>query len=536
MAAASRYAPNSPTAQLLRTSRLFSLPKPLPRPAARDSIRSTTYQDSPHATTPYPTHQAIATTHASRARGDWGLKRPLPIKTTAKAQTVRVKEHDTYDQVVEFEHAHDHSLTLTKLQGLNLAITRPDVSGTHYSVRAYHEPSAFEPQFDNVAIEPNFEVAEKTTSRESNLQSRWRRRGPSLGDMSEADFTNYLQNVRGKRDHFTRRLKWRAIQEFASLAREKANGLEPVAPKIYYSWLSQLSPRSLAEYARRVFGHSNIWQDSFPDAEIAQLRGSKEGEAMSLEHFAEPWFAEDTPADAKSLTMAQLKELENSLPKAVQDFWKQYWVNFRNKSGDDMSDRQMIDEFLDLPPNVPESEYDQTQKSSDLSTHPSAGLSYRRTDQTLNNNPTYGPLSFNQPQEARFLPLPAGARTTYMGKASDSAIGLDSIIISRERILAQSPTGITDERTPRGGQKLFVNVTGTHITQTGRINLEARVSGDAEQAIAQGKLQKAAADDQELEAARAQIESTPQLNPSSLPTEDVTGRSIQEPGSGEIKL
>ena len=70
----------SPTANLLRNSRLFSLPNPLPRPVVGETVGAGITKASDSATLPYPTHQAIVTTRSSLARGDWGLKRNLPAR------------------------------------------------------------------------------------------------------------------------------------------------------------------------------------------------------------------------------------------------------------------------------------------------------------------------------------------------------------------------------------------------------------------------------------------------------------------------
>lgn len=69
-----RGSETAPTAQLLRSSRLFSLPPPLPRPKQEDR-RGTGVETSDTAITPYPTYQIITTPGSSRSRGDWGLKR-----------------------------------------------------------------------------------------------------------------------------------------------------------------------------------------------------------------------------------------------------------------------------------------------------------------------------------------------------------------------------------------------------------------------------------------------------------------------------
>lgn len=116
---------SSPTATLLRNSRLFSLPPTLPRPLndLMGHVQSNNLSDT--ASLPYPTQQAIATTPAALGRGDWGLKRPLPLKSTTKTSTpiYRINALDTREHITDFESASDLSLTLEKIQALHMPIT-----------------------------------------------------------------------------------------------------------------------------------------------------------------------------------------------------------------------------------------------------------------------------------------------------------------------------------------------------------------------------------------------------------------------------
>src|SRR5689334_15181708 len=103
----------SPTANLLRNSRLFSIPNPLPRPPASVQFRdgAGVIKESETATRPFPTHQAIATTPKSAARGDWGLKRPLPVRSRLLQSgdpVVRVNALDTIEHITDFDSATDH--------------------------------------------------------------------------------------------------------------------------------------------------------------------------------------------------------------------------------------------------------------------------------------------------------------------------------------------------------------------------------------------------------------------------------------------
>src|SRR5262249_42873165 len=107
----------SPAATLLRNSKLFALPAALSLPAVEPSSEPLARSDS--ATTPYPTRAALETPSHSLNRGDWGLKRSLPVKTTTKSgtPTIRIRRGiDTPEHVADFESAADHVITLRKYQ------------------------------------------------------------------------------------------------------------------------------------------------------------------------------------------------------------------------------------------------------------------------------------------------------------------------------------------------------------------------------------------------------------------------------------
>ncbi|KAF2763157.1 hypothetical protein EJ05DRAFT_472081 [Pseudovirgaria hyperparasitica] len=122
---------SSPTAQLLRSSRLFSIPEPLPKP----STFKANGRGSPNATLPYPVYQAIEAPLSSASRGDYGLKRPLPLRKLRRTSSpvVRLVELDAIEDVTDYELASDHVQTLHKLQELGLSISNGQRSGTFHS-------------------------------------------------------------------------------------------------------------------------------------------------------------------------------------------------------------------------------------------------------------------------------------------------------------------------------------------------------------------------------------------------------------------
>lgn len=210
----------SPTGNLLRNSRLFSLPLPLISPS--DKVTSTQRYDSETATLPYPTHQALETTPSSLARGDWGLKRSLPLKSTARTSTptIRIGDVDSINHITDFDSAADHVLNLKKWQEIGLPVSKSDVIkklfkdskdlGTHWS-------SVFESEFDNTQRE----------NRNSGHQ-RWKYRGPWIAGQTAGEFKNYTErNIKNRKTEFRQFMRERLGKRIAAADRRAAidNGL-----------------------------------------------------------------------------------------------------------------------------------------------------------------------------------------------------------------------------------------------------------------------------------------------------------------------
>ncbi|KAI9726133.1 MAG: hypothetical protein M1834_009409 [Cirrosporium novae-zelandiae] len=197
----------SPAASLLRNSRVFSLPPPLPR-SGHDLGMAVYASDT--ATLPYPTHAAIETTPSSLARGDWGLKRNLPLRSTTRTTTpvLRIKGIDTNQHITEFESAADHVLTLQKFQQLNIPISIPPRS----SMRRETLRSVFDDEFDPANPDPT-----------DMNQKRWKFKGPWLAAKDEGGFQHYIQRtIRRKRPEFRAFLRQHLAQVRYTEARMKA--------------------------------------------------------------------------------------------------------------------------------------------------------------------------------------------------------------------------------------------------------------------------------------------------------------------------
>jgi hypothetical protein len=356
-----------PTASLLRSSRLFSLPPPLPRPAQDllGHVQSNKMSDT--ATLPHPIQQAIVTTPSGLARGDWGLKRQLPLKSTTNTSTplFRINAVDTREHITDYDSASDLTLTLNKVQELRLPVT--DLAPRGRKSREGARLSAFEPDMDNT--DPEAKLAKQDWQRkvgkegaretvkddeEGGPTTRWKFKGPWVAGMTQGDFDAWV----------TKELKKRKPEFMAFLREHRAQQLRNERLK-----------------AARENG-----------TDVAAVEGSG---------LSEP-------------------ELTDYLRKLRQDY------NLASELAG------LINTFLDLPsiPSGPGkrtnflSSYEATEKPPP-STHPSAGLTYVRSDAFLNNHPIFGPQARQDPVEARVL---AGSRTQGFNTSFQGKVGVAGLV------------------------------------------------------------------------------------------------------------
>ncbi|KAK2788592.1 hypothetical protein FQN53_003444 [Emmonsiellopsis sp. PD_33] len=190
----------SPASNLLRKSRLFALPPALTPPP--QSLSSGAISESETATLPYPTRAAIVTPASSLARGDWGLKRPLPAKSTTQSSTtpvVRINELDTFEHITDFNSAGDHVKTLEKWQELSLPVSIPHKTGISVQHGGGRHESVFETNLDNTHDSPR--AAEITDAQ------RFRFKGPWLAGQTDIEFDRWLVSVRRQKPQLMEKLR-----------------------------------------------------------------------------------------------------------------------------------------------------------------------------------------------------------------------------------------------------------------------------------------------------------------------------------------
>ena len=172
----------SPTGNLLRNSRLFSLPPSLARPT--NNNRVTQRYDSETATLPYPTQQALETTPSSLPRGDWGLKRSLPLKSTARPSTptIKIQDIDSINHIADFDSAADHVLNLRKWQEIGLPVSKSSTQRRMFAPSILTGKSVFEREYDNTQ-----------RNIENPKSERWKYRGPWIAGQTAGDFKEYTE-------------------------------------------------------------------------------------------------------------------------------------------------------------------------------------------------------------------------------------------------------------------------------------------------------------------------------------------------------
>jgi Mitochondrial ribosomal protein subunit len=188
----------SPAANLLRHSRLFSIPAPLTPPIALVSDT---------ASQAYPTRAAIETPASSWDRGDWGFKRSLPLKSTSKTGTTTIRVQngiDSIEHITDFESAADHVLTLQKWREINLPVRFTSKSTKDENT------SVFEAKLDNIIPST------------SPTHRRWRYSGPWLAGQPGWEFDTLLKNVGARKTEFQNYVRARLTAERNLSKRQEA--------------------------------------------------------------------------------------------------------------------------------------------------------------------------------------------------------------------------------------------------------------------------------------------------------------------------
>ncbi|KAF2850586.1 hypothetical protein T440DRAFT_508032 [Plenodomus tracheiphilus IPT5] len=523
----------SPTANLLRNSRLFSLPNPLPRPPVGEAFGSGVTKSSDSATLPYPTHQAIATTKSSLARGDWGLKRPLPQRShlvQVSDPVLRVNQLDTIEHITDFDSAADHVRTRQKWEAMGVPMMKGmtqmkdrDLSGTPpagaFEIR--DDTTSYDTELgldesglylkalkDNVktqadalkkAFETSWQEKQRATVAEWDVQGVTGEDRIQKTKAFEQEYHNATKQLRKQ----MRRLRESNFTPFTP---------PPVDTAVHNTrrwkhdgpWLPGMGADDFVIYLNKEISKRkpefNAYLVDFVKNEIyttRRLAASKAGEAPPMDIAeAEAWHAQQekewrtiTKPEIEAGIKALRKETANNplgsklVSKLILPFLRLPAIKFKYTAyAEDASNRD-IDQY----------QFDQ--EIAPLSTHPSAGLGYLRTKSYIANHPILGPQATPAPISARVLQ----ARTIQSSKEAYARLGVGGFVANDQYrstdVSSGNRIGVNNARDVEtididtyGGKKLHVQPLFGSVTNNGRIHVKVKRSQGPEVAVSRGAL------------------------------------------------
>ncbi|OAL45818.1 hypothetical protein IQ07DRAFT_591098 [Pyrenochaeta sp. DS3sAY3a] len=466
----------SPTANLLRNSRLFSLPNPLPKPPVSEAFGAGLTKASDSATLPFPTHQAIATTKRSLARGDWGLKRPLPSRShlvQVSDPVLRITQLDTIEHVTDFDSAADHVRTRQKWEEMSVPMMKGAGQFREFDLSGASPGGAFEVRDDTTSYDTDLGLNEaglyfkalktnlkkRKTPAESfkpfvppsvdpavHNTKRWKHEGPWLPGLGADEFTAYLDKEISKRK-----------EEFNHYLVEFVKNEIYATRRLATSQSAQTMPIDLHEAEIWIKEQEKQW-GLFTKQEIdAGIRALRKETAKD-------------PLGSKLVT------------KLILPFLRLPTIKFKNITFAENASRRDINKY----------QFDQD--AAPLSTHPSAGLGYLRTKSYITNHPILGPQANPAPIPARVIQ----ARSTNNSKETYARLGVGGFVANdqfKNDNRSASATMISNARDvetidieTEGGKKILVQPLFATVTNNGRINIKLRRSSGPEVAVARGEL------------------------------------------------
>ena len=452
----------SPAANLLRNSKLFALPSAIPLPPSKPIAEPTAGSDT--ATTIYPTRAAISTPQASLLRGDWGLKRALPLKSTTDTSTPSVrltKDIDSAGHVTDFESAADHVQTHAKWQDVHFQIKNTpgwvSRTGAQFDGR---QLSVFHPELDNATVRRGIpgpihdtnadtpthlqqSLQEFRSDREAAAQrsgqplppstkppmtgplqtKRWRYGGPWLAGMTELQFEAYLNHM--------------DKEKIAAFEQHLKNGIR-----------AQLQNRRAEELAKAAKVAADMGEEPAPTTDLPPIEVSDEDVTKQVRKLRQsptlfgPEIAEflDLPDGARDSGFGGITAMKTHGP---------VWEYKRSKTA----------------PTIASGSY---QTVGPPRTHPSAGFSYVRTNRLSKNSPLYGPQEPNYYLPARVLKDRTSREETGDGKQAHGVGGfVPRVAFSRHELREQwAPQ--------KDGPKFVAQLKEMTVAQDGSIELETQ--------------------------------------------------------------
>ncbi|KAG9203499.1 hypothetical protein G6514_002866 [Epicoccum nigrum] len=475
----------SPTANLLRNSRLFSLPNPLPRPVVGETVGAGITKASDSATLPYPTHQAIVTTKSSLSRGDWGLKRNLPARSRVLQSSnpvLRITQLDTIEHVTDFDSAADHVRTRQKWEQMGIPMMKGMQQMGSTNRTGTTPTSAFERRDDTTSYSVRDGLDESGLYLQALKDNRQARKQAESHSGSSQQFSPMTLPPVSAEIHNTRRWKHEG------------------------PWLPGQSAQEFVAYISREIGKR---REAFNEVLIEfvknkiyktrMLAASQSGETPPID-----------PTEAHAWQKARQEQWANISDDDVTDGIKALRKETANNPVSSKLVQELIVPFLRLPTiRIKATTYQEDaskrdfeklgfdQESAPLSTHPSAGLGYLRTKAYLTTHPILGPQLRTTPVPSRVLQ----PRQTAFSKESYARLGVAGFVANDEKRATDVPNSgkrnaFQDARdvetidivTP-GGKKVLVNPQFGAVSNDGRIHIKIERAEGAEVAVARGQLE-----------------------------------------------
>ncbi|EXJ90272.1 hypothetical protein A1O1_03371 [Capronia coronata CBS 617.96] len=437
----------SPAASLLRNSKLFALPNPLSLPPTEPSSEPVAFSDT--ATTPYPLRAALETPTTSLKRGDWGLKRSLPVETTTKTgtPTIRIQNGiDTREHIADFESAADHVITLRKFHELNLRVTLPATKDRRSTSRT----SVFHHEVDHTAAEPlptldkkytpsswlHMSASEREAQLPQHLKETLQEVAKSRAQTSESESASATQQASAPSLSAQATRRWRYSGPYLA----GLNGME------FESFLKKIDRERKAEFRAYVKGHLSVQRD-----EQHRAAALEEGQAGSTEP------AEVTEEDVTEY-LRHLRSEPGKFGPLIAEFF-------------DLADgprpsSQTTDPWSYGRDTVAADPY---KESGPPRTHPSAGLTYLSSEMFSQNDIMVGPRDTRPPVPARLL---KSIPTTH--NRNIPVVGVAGFVVPQP-----THTSLTDYNwkwePTKDGPKMVVTPTAATVSQAGKAEIQTRL-------------------------------------------------------------
>jgi Mitochondrial ribosomal protein subunit len=453
------------------------------------------YRDSDSATTPYPIRQAIATTYSGLSRGDWGFKRPLPLRQTTRASNpaLRITAIDTIEHITDYETATDHTKTLEKFQELGIAMVRRPGQDRQDPVQ-----SAFELEHDNTVVSEESKRPSLLASR--RIPPRWKQTGPIINMMTEGEFQIYLERklkgqVREFADFLDNQLR---ILRLKGLAKRSGQVNEGTRER-FYTWLAEMSQEDFEAYRRGKLAEDKLFStliakeipvstQELGDAAPNVTEGGVVGEDLPAQQEPIELETQQQEKDIQVAEEARRQRVLNEAKKLDRDGlqrWDEGWEQYvrdslrllRNDTTVKSQLNEFIRQFLDMPKPPETTLLGTISQSEILTTHPSAGISYMRTNSVVENHPLLGPREQKTPFQARVLtarPQAYGPKRATLGVAG-FAVDEPTTTSGGYRDADDSVRNI--DLQAKGGRKIMVHVQDAHVDGQGRIRLNVKRAG-----------------------------------------------------------